>query len=164
MARRLGAKFRNGEGWASWSDLNRAYKYAFAFRHDWKSLAEVQSALADFHTLVQRYNRERLQLSAELPHPLDYTDRSSKPSHSPLEVTSGAVPVKAHFPHRPKSVQVFKRCLPHNYQTTVTRPTPDTTFVISGDIPDLCPVFTDSQLSSFKEVYLLEVVGRKIAY
>lgn len=29
--------------------LNRTYKYAFAFRHDWKSLAEVQSALPDFH-------------------------------------------------------------------------------------------------------------------
>lgn len=36
--------------------LNRTYKYAFAFRHDWKSLAEVQSALADFH---RWYNRER---------------------------------------------------------------------------------------------------------
>lgn len=36
--------------------LNRTYKYAFAFRHDWKSLAEVQSALPDFH---RWYNRER---------------------------------------------------------------------------------------------------------
>ncbi len=36
--------------------LNRTYKYAFAFRHDWKSLAEVQSALADFH---RWYNQTR---------------------------------------------------------------------------------------------------------
>ncbi len=36
--------------------LNRTYKYAFAFRHDWKSLAEVQTALPDFH---HWYNRER---------------------------------------------------------------------------------------------------------
>jgi putative transposase len=36
--------------------LNRTYKYAFAFRHDWKSLAEVQTALPDFH---RWYNRER---------------------------------------------------------------------------------------------------------
>lgn len=37
--------------------LNRTYKYSFAFRHDWKSLAEVQTALPDFH---RWYNRERL--------------------------------------------------------------------------------------------------------
>ena len=36
--------------------LNRTYKYAFAFRHDWRSLAEVQAALPDFH---RWYNRER---------------------------------------------------------------------------------------------------------
>ncbi len=36
--------------------LNRTYKYSFAFRHDWKSLAEVQSALPDFH---RWYNRQR---------------------------------------------------------------------------------------------------------
>jgi transposase InsO family protein len=36
--------------------LNRTYKYAFAFRHDWKSLTEVQAALPDFH---RWYNRER---------------------------------------------------------------------------------------------------------
>ena len=36
--------------------LNRTYKYAFAFRHDWRSLAEVQTALLDFH---RWYNRER---------------------------------------------------------------------------------------------------------
>ncbi len=36
--------------------LNRTYKYSFAFRHDWKSLTEVQSALPDFH---RWYNRER---------------------------------------------------------------------------------------------------------
>jgi transposase InsO family protein len=36
--------------------LNRTYKYAFAFRHDWKSLAEVQTALPDFHCW---YNRQR---------------------------------------------------------------------------------------------------------
>lgn len=36
--------------------LNRTYKYAFAFRHDWKSLAQVQTALPDFH---RWYNRER---------------------------------------------------------------------------------------------------------
>ncbi len=29
--------------------LNRTYKYAFALSHDWDSLAEVQTALADFH-------------------------------------------------------------------------------------------------------------------
>lgn len=36
--------------------LNRTYKYSFAFRHDWHSLAEVQAALPDFH---RWYNRER---------------------------------------------------------------------------------------------------------
>ncbi len=36
--------------------LNRTYKYAFAFRHDWKALAEVQTALPDFH---RWYNRQR---------------------------------------------------------------------------------------------------------
>ena len=36
--------------------LNRTYKDAFAFRHDWKSLAEVQTALPDFH---HPYNCER---------------------------------------------------------------------------------------------------------
>jgi putative transposase len=36
--------------------LNRTYKYAFAFRHDWNSLAEVQTALPDFH---RWYNRQR---------------------------------------------------------------------------------------------------------
>ncbi len=36
--------------------LNRTYKYAFAFRHDWKSLAEVQTALPDFH---RWYNQQR---------------------------------------------------------------------------------------------------------
>jgi len=36
--------------------LNRTYKYTFVFRHDWKSLAEVQAALPDFH---RWYNRER---------------------------------------------------------------------------------------------------------
>ena len=37
--------------------LNRTYKYAFTFRHDWHSLAEVQAALPAFH---RWYNRERL--------------------------------------------------------------------------------------------------------
>jgi transposase InsO family protein len=36
--------------------LNRTYKYSYAFRHDWRSLTEVQSALPDFH---RWYNRER---------------------------------------------------------------------------------------------------------
>jgi putative transposase len=36
--------------------LNRTYKYSYAFRHDWNSLVEVQSALSDFH---RWYNRER---------------------------------------------------------------------------------------------------------
>jgi transposase InsO family protein len=36
--------------------LNRTYKYSYAFRHDWKSLAEVQVALPGFH---RWYNRER---------------------------------------------------------------------------------------------------------
>jgi putative transposase len=36
--------------------LNRTFKYAFAFRHDWESLAEVQTALPDFH---RWYNCER---------------------------------------------------------------------------------------------------------
>lgn len=36
--------------------LNRTYKYSFAFRHDWRSLAEVQAALPDFH---RWYNRQR---------------------------------------------------------------------------------------------------------
>ncbi len=36
--------------------LNRTYKYSFAFRHDWNSLAEVQQALPDFY---RWYNRER---------------------------------------------------------------------------------------------------------
>jgi len=36
--------------------LNRTYKYAFAFRHDWKSLTEVQTALPDFH---RWYNQQR---------------------------------------------------------------------------------------------------------
>ena len=36
--------------------LNRTYKYSFAFRHDWRALAEVQTALPDFH---RWYNRER---------------------------------------------------------------------------------------------------------
>ena len=37
--------------------FNRTYKYSYAFRNDWKSLAEVQTALPDFH---RWYNRERL--------------------------------------------------------------------------------------------------------
>ena len=36
--------------------LNRTYKDAFAFRQDWSSLAEVQTALPTFH---RWYNRER---------------------------------------------------------------------------------------------------------
>ena len=36
--------------------LNRTYKYSFAFRHDWTLLAEVQTALPEFH---RWYNRER---------------------------------------------------------------------------------------------------------
>lgn len=36
--------------------LNRTYKYSFAFRHDWRSLAEVQAALPKFH---RWYNCER---------------------------------------------------------------------------------------------------------
>jgi putative transposase len=36
--------------------LNRTYKYSYAFRHDWRSLAEVQTALPAFH---RWYNRER---------------------------------------------------------------------------------------------------------
>lgn len=36
--------------------LNRTYKYAFAFRQDWRALAEVQTALPD---LRHWYNRER---------------------------------------------------------------------------------------------------------
>jgi len=36
--------------------LNRTYKYSYAFRHDWRSLTAVQSALPDFH---RWYNRER---------------------------------------------------------------------------------------------------------
>jgi transposase InsO family protein len=36
--------------------LNRTYKYAFAFRQDWGSLAEAQAALPDFR---RWYNQER---------------------------------------------------------------------------------------------------------
>lgn len=36
--------------------LNRTYKYVFVFRHDWTSLAQVQTALPNFH---RPYNRER---------------------------------------------------------------------------------------------------------
>ena len=36
--------------------LNRTYKYSYAFRHDWNSLAEVQTTLADFH---RWYNQTR---------------------------------------------------------------------------------------------------------
>lgn len=36
--------------------LNRTYKYSYAFRHDWRSLAEVQTALPAFH---RWYNRDR---------------------------------------------------------------------------------------------------------
>ena len=36
--------------------LNRTYKYSFAFRQDWNSLVEVQTALPDFH---RWYNRDR---------------------------------------------------------------------------------------------------------
>jgi transposase InsO family protein len=36
--------------------LNRTYKYSFAFRHDWHSLAEVQQALPEFH---RWYNQQR---------------------------------------------------------------------------------------------------------
>ena len=36
--------------------LNRTYKYSYAFRYDWRSLTEVQTALPDFHNW---YNRER---------------------------------------------------------------------------------------------------------
>ena len=36
--------------------LNRTYKYSFAFRHDWHSLAEVQTALPQFH---RWYNQQR---------------------------------------------------------------------------------------------------------
>ena len=36
--------------------LNRTYKYAYAFRHDWRALAEVQTALPDFH---RWYNQQR---------------------------------------------------------------------------------------------------------
>lgn len=37
--------------------LNRTYKYSFAFWHDWKSLAEVQAALPDFHRWYNRQQR-----------------------------------------------------------------------------------------------------------
>ncbi len=37
--------------------LNRTYKYTFPFRHDWKSLAEVQAALPDFHRWYNRHRR-----------------------------------------------------------------------------------------------------------
>ena len=36
--------------------LNRTYKYQFAFRHDWQSMADVRAAMPDFH---RWYNHER---------------------------------------------------------------------------------------------------------
>ena len=36
--------------------LNRTYKYSFAFRQDWQSMADVRAAMPDFH---RRYNHER---------------------------------------------------------------------------------------------------------
>ncbi|UQN08359.1 integrase core domain-containing protein [Deinococcus sp. QL22] len=36
--------------------LNRTYKYQFAFRHDWQSMAEVRAAMPDFH---RWYNHQR---------------------------------------------------------------------------------------------------------
>ena len=43
--------------------LNQTYKYAFAFRNDWKSLADVQAALPNFH---RWYNRERRHSASAL--------------------------------------------------------------------------------------------------
>ena len=43
-------------GMAVLERLNRTYKYSYAFRHDWNSLAEVQTALPDFR---RWYNRQR---------------------------------------------------------------------------------------------------------
>uniref|UniRef100_UPI0012FA7E44 integrase core domain-containing protein n=1 Tax=Deinococcus aquatilis TaxID=519440 RepID=UPI0012FA7E44 len=36
--------------------LNRTYKYQFAFRHDWQTMAEVRTAMPDFH---RWYNHQR---------------------------------------------------------------------------------------------------------
>ena len=55
---------KGGMGILELERLNRTYKYSFAFRHDWNSLAEVQQALPDFH---RWYNRERRHSA------LDYT-------------------------------------------------------------------------------------------
>ena len=43
-------------GMAVLERLNRTYKYSYAFRYDWRSLSEVQTALPDFH---RWYNRQR---------------------------------------------------------------------------------------------------------
>lgn len=43
--------------------------------------------------------------------------------------------VKDYFQQRPKLLEMFETCLPHNYRTTLRQPTSDTTFVITGDIP-----------------------------
>ena len=56
--------------------LNRTYKYAFAFRSDWKSLADVQAALPDFHCW---YNRERLHSALGYGTPWATLTRAANP-------------------------------------------------------------------------------------
>lgn len=56
--------------------LNRTYKYAFAFRHDWKLLAEVQTACLDFH---RWYNRERRHSALNYTAPWATLTRAANP-------------------------------------------------------------------------------------
>lgn len=56
--------------------LNRTYKYSYAFRRDWNSLAEVQTALPDFH---RWYNRQRLHSALNYDTPWATLTKAANP-------------------------------------------------------------------------------------
>ena len=56
--------------------LNRTYKYSFAFRNDWHSLAEVQTALPEFH---RWYNQERRHSALNYPTPWATLTKAANP-------------------------------------------------------------------------------------
>ena len=66
--------------------LNRTYKYQFAFRQDWQSMADVRAAMPDFH---RRYNRERRHSALGYATPFQgaYEWTEEKGQRRPLAVT-----------------------------------------------------------------------------
>lgn len=69
--------------------LNRTYKYQFAFRQDWQSMADVRMAMPDFH---RWYNTERRHSALEYTRPPGLHSCYWRRLATPLEVKPEALP------------------------------------------------------------------------